>query len=193
MSDAYTQVPPDSTGDKIDMESLTVGGETVHRQRVQLAGATAAQIAAVLNANPSTEYGVVVRSLLDALISTSLAGLSASGLVVRPVWPGFTRINMHVDATFSVSTPTAITPTPASGKASVITFFAYLNKSSGTTALTLDDGSGSNTVAKFQIASNSLLVVQIPHGLKGATNSQMTLLSTSNTVASQCTVSGYEE
>lgn len=47
MADAFTQVPPDSTGDKIDTEELTVGANTVNRQRVQIAGAAATDIAPV--------------------------------------------------------------------------------------------------------------------------------------------------
>lgn len=44
MADAVTQVPPDSTGDMVDMTSLTVGLNTVHRQRIQLAGNAAADL-----------------------------------------------------------------------------------------------------------------------------------------------------
>ncbi len=47
MADGVTQVPPDSTGDKIDTETLTVGANTVSRQRVQLAGASALDLATV--------------------------------------------------------------------------------------------------------------------------------------------------
>lgn len=47
MADSFTQVPPDSTGDKIDTEQLTVGANTVERQRIQIAGTGATDIAAV--------------------------------------------------------------------------------------------------------------------------------------------------
>ena len=47
MSDGFTQVPPDSTGDKIDTEQLTVSAQTVQRQRIQIAGATDTAIAPV--------------------------------------------------------------------------------------------------------------------------------------------------
>lgn len=38
MADAFTRVPPDSTGDRIDTTELTVAATTVQRQRVQIAG-----------------------------------------------------------------------------------------------------------------------------------------------------------
>ena len=33
MSDAHIQVPPDSTGKRVDQESITVNGQLVHRPR----------------------------------------------------------------------------------------------------------------------------------------------------------------
>jgi len=63
MADAYTQVAPDSTGDKIDTSELTVGAHTVNRQRVVLADdSTAAGFAKVQNSEPgSSDYGVTAR------------------------------------------------------------------------------------------------------------------------------------
>lgn len=51
MADSLIQVPADSTGKKVDTESLTVGAHTVERQRVQISGAAAADIAPVTAAN----------------------------------------------------------------------------------------------------------------------------------------------
>ena len=51
MADSFTQVPPDSTGDKIDTEQLTVNAQTVERQRIQLAGTSDTAIAPVSLAN----------------------------------------------------------------------------------------------------------------------------------------------
>lgn len=47
----------------VDTESLTVGSKTVQRQRVQLAGATSAQIASIINSAPVSEYGIVTRNI----------------------------------------------------------------------------------------------------------------------------------
>jgi hypothetical protein len=49
MTDAFIQVAPDSTGKKVDNEELTVGANTVERQRIEVAGAAAAEIARVVN------------------------------------------------------------------------------------------------------------------------------------------------
>ena len=65
MADAIVQVPDDSanTGKKVDNESLTVGANTVYRQRTEIAGAAALEIAEVKNAAPTTEYGLVTRNI----------------------------------------------------------------------------------------------------------------------------------
>lgn len=63
MADGVTQVAPDSTGDKIDMTELTVGANTVSRQRINITDPdTAAGLMRVLNSEPvGTEYGAVAR------------------------------------------------------------------------------------------------------------------------------------
>lgn len=47
MADSFIQLPPNSTGLKLDTEELVVGANTVERERVQITGATALQIAGV--------------------------------------------------------------------------------------------------------------------------------------------------
>lgn len=63
MADGIVQLPADSTGKKVDTSELTVGANTVERERVNLADpTTAAAVAGVKNADPaSTDYGVEVR------------------------------------------------------------------------------------------------------------------------------------
>ena len=63
MADAYVGLASDGTGKKVDTSEIAVGAFTVERQRINLADpATAAAIASILNANPSsTEYGLTVR------------------------------------------------------------------------------------------------------------------------------------
>ncbi len=63
MADSYIQVQPDSTGKKLDTELLTVGANAVHRERMQVAGASALEIASVVATAPTTEYGLVVRNI----------------------------------------------------------------------------------------------------------------------------------
>lgn len=70
MSDSFVEVPPDSTGKKIDGEDVTVGLNDVHRQRVILAAgqspqgynvyhvvAAASTNAANIKAGPGQVYG----------------------------------------------------------------------------------------------------------------------------------------
>lgn len=54
MSDSFIQVPPDSTGKKLDTEQLTVGANTVERERMQIAGDSATDIAPVTAADGLT-------------------------------------------------------------------------------------------------------------------------------------------
>lgn len=63
MSDEILKVREPVTGTrKLDVEELIVGANTVLRERLQLTGALAAQINAILNVDPSdTDYGLVVR------------------------------------------------------------------------------------------------------------------------------------
>lgn len=62
MADDIVQLPSDGTGKKLDTESLTVGANTVHRERNQIAGATDVAIAVVTNTTPGgSDYGLVVR------------------------------------------------------------------------------------------------------------------------------------
>ena len=64
MSDGIVQVAVDSTGKKIDCDELTVNSQTVERQRGTIADPTvAAAIARVVNASPTSEYGLVTRNI----------------------------------------------------------------------------------------------------------------------------------
>lgn len=66
MADQYVQIPPQSTGLKIDTSELTVNAQTVERQRIIISDTTgAAAFAAVMNSTPAgSEYGIVVRDAL---------------------------------------------------------------------------------------------------------------------------------
>src|SRR3990167_8553392 len=70
MADALLKLPDDSanTGKQLDTTSLTVAAKTVHRERMTVAGATDVALAAVLNAAPTTDYGLVVRAAGTALV-----------------------------------------------------------------------------------------------------------------------------
>lgn len=86
MADGIIQVPPDSTGKKIDTEELSVGGNTVERQRLQITGNAAAAVARVLNTVPAlTDYGLVVRPVPDlvAASTTAIASGAAANTIIK--------------------------------------------------------------------------------------------------------------
>lgn len=80
-TDGYSQIPPDSTGAKIDTGVVTRDDgtlettEDVTRQRVQLAGAANEEVAAVRRDVLPEDYGVVVRATQLDAIAGSLAEL----------------------------------------------------------------------------------------------------------------------
>jgi hypothetical protein len=64
VADGFIQLAADGPGKKADTEELVVGANTVHRERIQLAGAAAAAIAAVKNGDPAVgDYGLIARIL----------------------------------------------------------------------------------------------------------------------------------
>jgi hypothetical protein len=66
MSDSFLAYQnPTTTDKKLDSESLVVGVNTVERERIQLSGASALEIARVLNTTPGvSDYGIVTRPVL---------------------------------------------------------------------------------------------------------------------------------
>ncbi len=99
MADNIIQLPADSTGKMVDTESLTVGVNTVHRQRFQFAGVAAAEIVRVTNADPvATDYGLVVRNIPDrpsggAVTSVAAAAVSTVLLAANAARLGATIFN----------------------------------------------------------------------------------------------------
>jgi len=95
MADGTISLNEPAAGDtdkKLDTTSLTVGGNTVQRERVQVAGAAAAELADVRNAAPAaTDYGMVARLLAEAIANalfvkitdgTDTALVSAAGALL---------------------------------------------------------------------------------------------------------------
>jgi hypothetical protein len=71
---------PGTENKKIDTEELTVGGQTVQRERVQVAGAADVEIAAVKNTVPiSTDYGLVVREAGVNVVNPNSGDQTPSG------------------------------------------------------------------------------------------------------------------
>lgn len=87
MANSYVGLPPDSSGKKLDAESLTVAGIPVIRERDQIAGKGSDEIAEVKASDPSgTDHGLVTRSiefinpLSENLFSADLAAGSSVDL-----------------------------------------------------------------------------------------------------------------
>jgi hypothetical protein len=60
MANAFVQTGPDGPGKKVDNDRLTVAGTTVYRQRVNpVSPSNPAGLAEVVNAAPTTQYGLV--------------------------------------------------------------------------------------------------------------------------------------
>lgn len=83
MANSFIQLPADGAGKKLDTEQLTVGANTVERQRDRIAGAGADDLAVVTDGDPSaSDHGVVTREAgpLDPQTShTTSVGVAAGG------------------------------------------------------------------------------------------------------------------
>jgi len=76
MSDSFIQVPTDAGGKKVDAETLVVGANTVQRQRVQPAGATATDIGRV---TASEGVSVSLAVLSAKRTHSTVASVAAGG------------------------------------------------------------------------------------------------------------------
>lgn len=103
---AFIEVPPDSTGKRVDTVSLTDAAVEVHRQKMVVTGGSGtAEVVAVMNAAPGgTEYGIGVRQIGTA--NVALAGkvaISGTPTVVLAAGTGnFGTLN-NISATVSVA------------------------------------------------------------------------------------------
>lgn len=93
MADSTIPLNSGTGGKTLDTENVTVGGNSVERARNQIAGAGAAEIARVMNAQPAgTEYGLAVREVpgdnvtgstalgaANATIAVACAGMQGAG------------------------------------------------------------------------------------------------------------------
>lgn len=72
---------PDTTDKKLDSESLTVGSDTVERERIQIAGKGAAELAEVKNAPPAKDHhGIVTRPIKAGVILATISqAMTATG------------------------------------------------------------------------------------------------------------------
>lgn len=165
MTDSYVQVPADSTGKKLDTEQLTVGANTVERERMQIAGVSALQIASVLNAAPSTEYGVVVRNIPSGTQTVSGTVTANAGTGPFPVSDnsGSLTIDAPVgtpvaarlsDGTAFLTTTAGRLSVDGSGVTQPIS--GTITANAGTGTFTVGQSSGANLEVSLDAASGIL-------------------------------------
>jgi len=114
VADQFIQVPPQSTGLKIDCTELTVGANTVERERQNIGDPTdAVGLAKVLNAAPTTEYGLVTRNIPSGTqtISGSVTATQGTGTNLHAVIDAGSAVIGHVIA--DSGSTTAVTGTVA--------------------------------------------------------------------------------
>lgn len=92
---------PDTTDKKLDSESLTVGANTVERERVQVAGKGATEIQDVKNAKPAQDaYGGVSRLIPASVLLTSITGSPTGAGVVGSADVGARSLILQLTGTW---------------------------------------------------------------------------------------------
>lgn len=110
MSNSIIQLPTDGVGKKLDTEQLTVGANTVQRERDQIAGVGADDIAVVTDTDPTpgTDHGLVVKILgpvnpvSNYRVSASLAADASVDLDAATIAVGATGKLKRVQVSSSV-------------------------------------------------------------------------------------------
>lgn len=132
-SDTFVQVP---TGEKIDASGLTVGGNSVQRQRMVMADPNAAGgQASVLNTQPAvSEYGVTVRPITRGNTATvTRVSDTATSTILDTATSGRISLTIVNDAS------TTLFILKGSGTASATNYTYRLNQYE---TLTIDDFTG---------------------------------------------------
>lgn len=104
MADSYLPYKnPDTTDKKLDSESLTVGSDTVERERVQVAGKGAAEIQDVKDEKPAQDaYGSIVRPVNAGVILATISGnATATGNVGSEQDVGARSLILQLTGTWS--------------------------------------------------------------------------------------------
>ena len=92
---------PDTTDKKLDSESLTVGADTVERERVQVAGKGAAEIQDVKNAKPAQDaYAGVSRLIPAGVMLANITGSPTGAGVVGSADVGARSLILQLTGTW---------------------------------------------------------------------------------------------
>lgn len=105
MTDAIVQVAPNSTGEKIDGTELSVGGQTVFRQRTIIGDdSAAAGLAKVQNAQPgASDYGLTVRPAGDGNVVLNAAAVTSAATLWTADVSGYRSFQFQIAGTFTAS------------------------------------------------------------------------------------------
>lgn len=108
MANTYTQVPPDSTGDKLQMRSYTRGADTVHSQGVYFDGLPTFRVLAPAIVPATNKYHIVLRNSTGSAQTLYLLGLYAINDNVTAVTGVINQFNFR--RVTGTPTMTSLTP-----------------------------------------------------------------------------------
>lgn len=108
MANTYTQVPPDSTGDKLQMRSYTRGADTVHSQGVYYDGLPTFRVLAPAIVPATNKYHIVLRNSTGSAQTLYLLGLYAINDNVTAVTGVINQFNFR--RVTGTPTMTSLTP-----------------------------------------------------------------------------------
>jgi hypothetical protein len=112
VAQGYTQVPPDSTGDKLWMRRLTVGSDDLHLQGVCLPGLPTYRAIADAIAPASNKYHILLSNNAGSGQSVTLRGLYGINLQTSAVTGVIGRFDLRRVAYGTPAGGSAITPAP---------------------------------------------------------------------------------
>jgi len=143
MPDQIIQVPADSTGKKVDTSELTVGANTVQRQRVVLADATGATALAPVSATNGLSVAVTVFPDNEPFNVAQYGGTAVGAGNAVHVQPGTGVVFPVSDNAASLTVDGTVTANAGTG-----TFLARANDgtNSETTLFDVDSGAGTQYV-----------------------------------------------
>jgi hypothetical protein len=110
VTNTFTAVPPDSTGDKLMMRSYTRGADLVHSQGVYFDGLPTYRLLCESGAPAANKYHICLHNNSGSAQTLFLLGLYAINLQTAAITGVINRFNLR--RTTGAPTLTAVTPAP---------------------------------------------------------------------------------
>lgn len=95
MARTFTQIPPDSTGDKLDMRAYTAGSDVVHSQGVHYGGLPSFRLLCESGAPAANKYHIYLGNNSGSAQTIWLTGLYALNLQTAAVTGVINRFNFR--------------------------------------------------------------------------------------------------